>query len=153
MEVRSPELEDGRRKTEDRRRKAGRPKTEDRRPKTEDRRRKTEVGRRKLEDRRPKTEGWKTEDGRPKTEDGRWKMENRRLTYRGWSVFYFKLNFMETKEKIICTCMEVTENEIVDAIKTKNCDTFEKVRDETGAGGVCGGCKGIINRIIEDNNK
>jgi NAD(P)H-nitrite reductase large subunit len=60
---------------------------------------------------------------------------------------------MENNEKIICTCMDVTENEIIDAIKNHNCDTAEKVGDKTGAGTVCGGCIHLIERIIEDQKK
>jgi NAD(P)H-nitrite reductase large subunit len=58
---------------------------------------------------------------------------------------------MENNEKIICTCMDVTEKEIIDAIKNDGCDTAEKVGDKTGAGTVCGGCKGIIERLIKEN--
>jgi len=47
--------------------------------------------------------------------------------------------------------MEVTENEVVDAIKNFGCDTVEKVGEKTGAGTVCGGCIGIIKSLIEEN--
>jgi len=47
--------------------------------------------------------------------------------------------------------MEATENEVIDAIKNFGCDTVEKVGEKTGAGTVCGGCVGIIERIIEEN--
>ncbi len=49
--------------------------------------------------------------------------------------------------------MDVTEKEIIDAINNDACDTAEKVGDKTGAGTVCGGCKGIIERLIEENKK
>ena len=52
---------------------------------------------------------------------------------------------------MICMCNDITENEIINAIKYKNCDTVEKVGYETGAGTVCGGCKSIIEGIIEEN--
>ena len=47
--------------------------------------------------------------------------------------------------------MDVTENEIIDAIKNHNCDTAEKIGDKTGAGKVCGGCKGIVERLIKES--
>ena len=47
--------------------------------------------------------------------------------------------------------MEVTENEVIDAIKNFGCDTVEKVGEKTGAGTVCGGCVGILERLIEEN--
>jgi NAD(P)H-nitrite reductase large subunit len=59
---------------------------------------------------------------------------------------------MENNEKIICTCMEVTENEVIDAIKNCGCNTVEKVGEKTGAGTVCGGCIEIIERLIETEN-
>lgn len=49
--------------------------------------------------------------------------------------------------------MDVTEKEIIEAIKNHNCDTAEKVGDKTGAGTVCGGCIHLIERIIEDQKK
>lgn len=49
--------------------------------------------------------------------------------------------------------MEVTEREIIEAIKNHNCSTAEKVGDKNGAGTVCGGCKGIIERIIVEHKK
>jgi bacterioferritin-associated ferredoxin len=56
---------------------------------------------------------------------------------------------MENEEKIICMCTEVTEKEIIDAIKNHGCNTVEKIGDKTGAGTVCGGCVCIIERLIE----
>jgi NAD(P)H-nitrite reductase large subunit len=60
---------------------------------------------------------------------------------------------MENSEKIICTCMDVTENEIIDAIKNNNCKTIEEIGDKTGAGTVCGGCVHLIKKIIENQKK
>lgn len=60
---------------------------------------------------------------------------------------------MDNNEKIVCMCMDVTENEIIDAIKNKNCNTVEKVGDATGAGTVCGGCQEIIERLIDENKQ
>lgn len=58
---------------------------------------------------------------------------------------------MENNEKIICMCNDVTEVEIIDAIKNHGCDTVEKVGEKTEAGTVCGGCKSLIEDIIENN--
>lgn len=60
---------------------------------------------------------------------------------------------MDNNEKIVCMCMDVTENEIIDAIKNENCNTVEKVGDATGAGTVCGGCQEIIERLIDENKQ
>jgi NAD(P)H-nitrite reductase large subunit len=60
---------------------------------------------------------------------------------------------MENNEKFICNCMEVSEQEIIDAIKNHGCDTVEKVGEKTGAGTVCGGCVEEIEILIEQNKK
>ena len=52
-------------------------------------------------------------------------------------------------EKIICTCFNVTENQIWEAIKQNNLTTVEEVTNYTKAGGACGRCKGIIKDIID----
>ena len=52
-------------------------------------------------------------------------------------------------EKIVCTCFNVTENQIWDAIKENGLTTLEEVTNYTKAGGACGRCKGIISDIIE----
>ena len=52
-------------------------------------------------------------------------------------------------EKIICTCFNVTENQIWEAIKVNNLTTVEEVTNYTKAGGACGRCRGVINDIIE----
>ena len=52
-------------------------------------------------------------------------------------------------EKIICTCFNVTENQIWEAIKVNNLTTVEEVTNYTKAGGACGRCKGIIKDIID----
>ncbi len=53
------------------------------------------------------------------------------------------------EDNIICTCMDISEHEIVDAIKNKNARTVEDIEDITGAGGVCGGCVDDIEEILE----
>ena len=56
----------------------------------------------------------------------------------------------ETKEKMICTCFQVTDKVIIDAIKTNNLKTVEEVTNYTKAGGACGRCKGSIQKIIDN---
>lgn len=52
------------------------------------------------------------------------------------------------KEKIICTCFQITENMIWDAIKQNDLKTVEEVTNYTKAGGACGKCKEVIQDII-----
>lgn len=52
-------------------------------------------------------------------------------------------------EKIICTCFNVTENQIWEAIKINGLKTVEEVTNYTKAGGACGRCKGVIKDMIE----
>ncbi len=52
-------------------------------------------------------------------------------------------------EKIVCTCFNVTENLIWDAIKQNGLRTVEEVTNYTKAGGACGKCKGLIQDIID----
>jgi len=52
-------------------------------------------------------------------------------------------------EKIVCTCFNVTENAIWDAIKINGLKTVEEVTNYTKAGGACGRCKGLIQDIID----
>lgn len=52
------------------------------------------------------------------------------------------------KEKIICTCFQISENMIWDAIKQNNLKTVEEVTNYTKAGGACGKCKEVIQDII-----
>ncbi|MDD2196789.1 MAG: (2Fe-2S)-binding protein [Bacteroidales bacterium] len=53
--------------------------------------------------------------------------------------------------EIICNCMEVTHGQIVDAIKEKNCKTFEDIQVETEAGTVCGACEDHIQDILDEH--
>ena len=55
----------------------------------------------------------------------------------------------EKPEKIVCTCFNVTENLIWDAIKQNGLKTVEEVTNYTKAGGACGKCKGLIQDIID----
>lgn len=53
------------------------------------------------------------------------------------------------EEKIVCTCFNISENVILDAIKQNNLKTVEEVTNYTKAGGACGRCKGYIQDIID----
>ena len=55
----------------------------------------------------------------------------------------------EKAEKLVCTCFNVTENMIWDAIKQNGLKTVEDITNYTKAGGACGKCKGIIQDIID----
>lgn len=54
----------------------------------------------------------------------------------------------QAREKVVCTCFNVTENQIWDAIKTNGLKTVEEVTNYTKAGGACGKCKVLIQDII-----
>ncbi len=56
---------------------------------------------------------------------------------------------VEKKEKIVCTCFQVTENMIWDAIKQNGLKTVEEVTNYTKAGGACGKCKNVIQDMID----
>lgn len=55
----------------------------------------------------------------------------------------------EKKEKIICTCFQITENIIWDAIKQNGLKTVEEVTNYTKSGGACGKCKAVIQDMID----
>ncbi len=64
-------------------------------------------------------------------------------------------NKVGTEELVVCRCMEVTEEEIRDAIRS-GCDTVSAVKKMTKAGmGLCQGrtCEQIINRLIAEETK
>jgi len=54
-----------------------------------------------------------------------------------------------TKDKMVCTCFSVTENQIISAIKENGLKTLEEVTNYTKAGGGCGHCKGDIQAILD----
>ena len=59
----------------------------------------------------------------------------------------------DSEEKIICTCFNVSEKQIIEAIKVNGLKTVEEVTDYTKAGGACGQCKGLIQHVIDDYYK
>lgn len=50
--------------------------------------------------------------------------------------------------KIICTCFNVTEADIKNAIINSKLTTVEEVTRATNAGGACGRCKDLIKKLI-----
>ena len=57
------------------------------------------------------------------------------------------------KSRVVCTCFNVTEDIIKEAIETNNLTTVEEVTNYTKAGGACGRCKGDIQRLLEKYSK
>ena len=56
----------------------------------------------------------------------------------------------EPKEKMVCTCFQVSDKVILDAIKTNGLKTVEEITNYTKAGGACGRCKDEIQKIIDN---
>ncbi|MEY8338210.1 (2Fe-2S)-binding protein [Lachnospiraceae bacterium 62-35] len=52
-------------------------------------------------------------------------------------------------DKIVCTCLGVTNGMIKEAID-KGATTLEEVQEATGAGTVCGSCNDDIQHIIDE---
>ncbi len=53
------------------------------------------------------------------------------------------------EDNIICNCMDVSEHEIVDAIKNKEAVTVQDIMDITGAGTGCGSCVDDLDEILK----
>ncbi len=56
----------------------------------------------------------------------------------------------ELEGNVVCTCFGVTDKEIERVIRENNLSTVEEVTNYCKAGGGCGGCKGEIEKIIEN---
>ena len=52
-------------------------------------------------------------------------------------------------DPLVCTCFNVHESEIVEAIRINKLTTVEQVTNYTKAGGACGRCKGAIQAILD----
>lgn len=62
---------------------------------------------------------------------------------------YFKEDYSEpTKDKVVCKCFNVTEKQLINAIKENNLKTLEDIMNYTKAGGACGHCKNQISDIL-----
>jgi NifU-like protein len=57
---------------------------------------------------------------------------------------------LASDDKIVCSCFNVTEKTIVDAIKENKLKTVEEVTDYTKAGGACGHCRSAIEELLND---
>lgn len=55
---------------------------------------------------------------------------------------------IKSGEQVVCTCFNVTENQIWEAIKMNGLKTLEEVTNYTKAGGACGKCKNTIQDMI-----
>lgn len=55
---------------------------------------------------------------------------------------------IDSADKIVCTCFNVTEGQILDAIKVNNLKTVDEITNYTKAGGACGRCKAYIKDIL-----
>ena len=56
----------------------------------------------------------------------------------------------ELEGNVVCTCFGVTDKEIERVIRENNLSTVEEVTNYCKAGGGCGGCKGEIEKIIDN---
>ncbi len=56
------------------------------------------------------------------------------------------------EDKLICTCMEVYRNTIVEAIKENGLKTVDEVGEATEAGTVCGECQDDIQELLDEVN-
>ncbi len=52
-------------------------------------------------------------------------------------------------DPLVCTCFNVHESEIVQAVQINRLTTVEEVTNFTKAGGACGKCKGEIQKILD----
>jgi bacterioferritin-associated ferredoxin len=53
-------------------------------------------------------------------------------------------------DRIICTCLEITEDEVIKAIKD-GATSVDEVTDAIEAGSVCGSCVTEIEELIEEH--
>jgi bacterioferritin-associated ferredoxin len=49
----------------------------------------------------------------------------------------------------VCRCLRVTENQLVEAMTTREVRTLRVIRQETGAGGGCMVCHRLLRKYIE----
>ncbi|OYT10741.1 MAG: (2Fe-2S)-binding protein [Bacteroidetes bacterium 4572_112] len=54
---------------------------------------------------------------------------------------------------MICNCNQVTEHEIVDAVKNKGAVNVQDIMDITSAGTACGSCIDDIEEIVKRERK
>lgn len=56
---------------------------------------------------------------------------------------------MIRRDKIACSCRNITYGQIIDTVKS-GAATYEEVKDLTGCGGRCGRCEDFIVAMIRD---
>jgi NifU-like protein len=61
---------------------------------------------------------------------------------------YRGVQILEKPGEMVCECFEVTDLEIIDAVKANNLETTEDVTDYLKAGGGCGKCLDRIEEVI-----
>lgn len=52
-------------------------------------------------------------------------------------------------EETICYCLDVTGNDIKEAVDN-GATTFEEVQEKTGAGSICGSCEDNVRELIDE---
>ena len=57
---------------------------------------------------------------------------------------------MSKADDIVCICRNVSRGTIQKAID-EGCTSVEEVCEKTGAGTACGGCKRLIEEMIDEN--
>lgn len=62
---------------------------------------------------------------------------------------YRGIQILEKPGRIVCECFDVTDLEIIDAVKANNIGTADDVTNYLKAGGGCGKCLEHIEEIIE----
>ena len=58
--------------------------------------------------------------------------------------------FKNLEDELLCTCYNVSENEVRRVITENQLTTVEEVTNYTKAGGGCGRCKGKIQAILDE---
>lgn len=76
-------------------------------------------------------------------------LEDALKKYYGKDIVEEENGLSHEGDKIVCTCFNVTENQIWEAIKVNGLKTVEEVTNYTKAGGACGRCRGVIKDMIE----
>ena len=61
---------------------------------------------------------------------------------------YRGVQILEKPGEMVCECFEVTDLEIIDAVKANNLETTEDVTDYLKAGGGCGKCLDRMEEVI-----
>ena len=69
-----------------------------------------------------------------------------------WGDTKMKSPFEQRPDYVVCTCMEVMHDQIVDAIK-HGADTFEQLSELLGVGMGCSSCVDEVNAILAEYKK